>query len=284
MPYESKFKPEDYLSVLDYEKPANVAHISQNVGCSRDTAKLNLSQLEREGKAKRIETLDVKENLWVKIMNNDFDLTNENIDKWTSTQFWEKDPTQSEELCKICLWVNWRNKTATIETVINDNSTPGDIFYGTCGRYKLQEDTDFAEFSEFFKDEIQPLLQKIGETYKEEWDGSNWYGYKEEFKGEDDYSINRIEEKLERVPTHDMECYFGLYGLFDTSNIEEAIVEALKEEDIDLVTADLNDENVMEQILDIVLSGNGDNYTLLMSNEDVESEIRDLQKKLREEA
>jgi hypothetical protein len=66
MPYEAKFKPEDFLNILDFTKPANVAFISSNVGCSRDTAKFNLGQLERDGKVKRVETMGVKESLWVR--------------------------------------------------------------------------------------------------------------------------------------------------------------------------------------------------------------------------
>jgi DeoR/GlpR family transcriptional regulator of sugar metabolism len=66
MPYEPRYKPEDILNVLDFNKPANVSYISQNVGCSRDTVKLNLAQLERDGKAKRIETMGVKESLWIR--------------------------------------------------------------------------------------------------------------------------------------------------------------------------------------------------------------------------
>jgi hypothetical protein len=66
MPYEAKFQPEDVLNVLDFNKPANVAYISQKVGCSRDTAKLNLTQLERDGKARKVETLGAKESLWIR--------------------------------------------------------------------------------------------------------------------------------------------------------------------------------------------------------------------------
>jgi predicted transcriptional regulator len=66
MPFESKFSPEDVLNVLDFTKPANVAYISSTVGCSRDTAKLNLAQLERDGMVKRIETLGAKESLWIR--------------------------------------------------------------------------------------------------------------------------------------------------------------------------------------------------------------------------
>jgi predicted transcriptional regulator len=66
MSYKQRFKPEDILNVLDYVKPSNIAYISSTVGCSRDTAKLNLTQLERDGKVKRVECHGVKESLWLR--------------------------------------------------------------------------------------------------------------------------------------------------------------------------------------------------------------------------
>jgi hypothetical protein len=67
MPYEPKYKPESFLEVLDNTKPTNLSYISKIVGCSRDVAKMNILQLEMLGKVKKVETLGVKENLWIKI-------------------------------------------------------------------------------------------------------------------------------------------------------------------------------------------------------------------------
>jgi len=67
MPYEPKYKPENFLEVLDNTKPTNLSYISKIVGCSRDVAKMNILQLEMLGKVKKVETLGVKENLWIKI-------------------------------------------------------------------------------------------------------------------------------------------------------------------------------------------------------------------------
>lgn len=46
------------------------SHIAEQVGCSRDIAKLNLTILEAAGKAKRVEALGVKETLWVRCDND----------------------------------------------------------------------------------------------------------------------------------------------------------------------------------------------------------------------
>jgi hypothetical protein len=66
MPYEARYTPKDVLDVLDYEKPTNISYISKKICCSRDVVKLNLAQLERDGKARRVDTLGVKESLWVR--------------------------------------------------------------------------------------------------------------------------------------------------------------------------------------------------------------------------
>jgi hypothetical protein len=67
MPYEAKYKPEDILNVLDYIKPANIPYIVEKIGCSRDIVKLNLERLEAAGKVRKVETLGVKESLWVRV-------------------------------------------------------------------------------------------------------------------------------------------------------------------------------------------------------------------------
>jgi hypothetical protein len=67
MPYEPKYKLENFLEVLDNTKPTNISYISKIVGCSRDIAKMNILQLEMLGKVKKVETLGVKESLWIKI-------------------------------------------------------------------------------------------------------------------------------------------------------------------------------------------------------------------------
>jgi hypothetical protein len=69
MPYEPRYKPEDVLNVLDFVKPTNIPYIVEQVGCSRDIAKINLERLEAAGKVKKVETLGVKESLWVRCDN-----------------------------------------------------------------------------------------------------------------------------------------------------------------------------------------------------------------------
>jgi len=67
MPYDPTYKPDDILAVLDTVKPANLNYISEQVGCSRPTAKTNLLILECQGKVKQLDSLGVKESLWLKL-------------------------------------------------------------------------------------------------------------------------------------------------------------------------------------------------------------------------
>ena len=63
------------------------------------------------------------------VENTDFALTNKNTEEWTESQFWESDPMQdNQSLCDIILWVNWEKKTVTVETMMNDNSIPGELY------------------------------------------------------------------------------------------------------------------------------------------------------------
>jgi hypothetical protein len=66
MPFESKYLPEDFLPVLDFTEPSNIAYIAEQVGCSRDVTKLNLAILEGTSRAKRVNVRGGKESLWVR--------------------------------------------------------------------------------------------------------------------------------------------------------------------------------------------------------------------------
>jgi hypothetical protein len=206
--------------------------------------------------------------------SSDFNLTNADIDTWEKAQFWELDPMQNNQnLCKICLWVNWEDKIVTIETVMNDNSVPGELWHGLCSRYKMADDTDFTEFAGFFSREIQPMLQKLGEGYKSEHDGHNWKGHLN-----DGELVFEISEKLETAPKHDMIYFIGLLDLYGSVRI---IVRELKDVGIDIYTADFNDDEVVKKATEALTSFDGIDYKLL--NTDVQEELKTLQKELNEE-
>ena len=206
--------------------------------------------------------------------SGDFNLTNADIGDWEKAQFWECDPMQdNQRLCKICLWVNWEEKTAAIETVMNVDSVPGELWHGICSRFKMSDDTDFTEFAGFFKEEVQPMLKKLGEGFELQHDGHNWKGYLS-----DEELQYAVSEKLEEAPKHDMRYFVGLLDLYGSVS---AIVKELADAGIDLYTANLDDETVIAKATRVLTSFDGIDYKLL--NTDVQEELKALQRELNEE-
>lgn len=210
-----------------------------------------------------------------------FELTNKNVEEWERAQFWESDPMQqSQSLCRIILYVYMEEKTANVDTQMKTNSTDGAVWHGLALEFRLPEDTDFTEFPEFFEEEVQPLLQKIGEGFESEWDGSNLKG---RFTEEAQESIWELQQPLEgaNVPTHDMKYYFSLRDLYGESG-SHTIEDDLEAEGIDLLTADLNNDGVMSLAVETVTWGDGVEYKLI--DVDVEAELREIQAELQEES
>lgn len=108
--------------------------------------------------------------------NDDFRLTNKDADKWNRAQFLERDPMQPEQLCRICLWIDWRNKTCEVVTVMHTNSYPCELHNNVCTRLDLPQDTDFTQFSKYLKEEIVPILDKLHAGFDHYYNGSNWCG------------------------------------------------------------------------------------------------------------
>ncbi len=207
-----------------------------------------------------------------------FDLKNENVENWEKAEFWEYDPMLSERgICSIILYVDWESEEVTVETQLHTNGTSDRVWNILASEFSLPEDTDFTEFPAFFEDEIKPILQKIGEGFESEWDGSNWKG---EFTDEANQLLWNLDQKLMEAPKHDMVYYFSLRDLYEYDGISQ-IKSDLKAEGIDLLTADLNDEGVMSLAVEIVTSGEDYDYKLI--NADVEDELREIQKELQEE-
>jgi hypothetical protein len=212
--------------------------------------------------------------------NTDFELTNENIENWEKAEFWESDPMQdNSELCSIILYVNWEKKTATVETQMDTNTIDGAVWNGLASEYSIAEDTDFKQFPEFYKEKIQPLLQKIGEGFESEWDGSNWKGKFNDECGELNEKVDTL--LREDTPKHDMIYYFSLRDSYETGGMSQ-LVDDLKSEGVDILTADLSDKDVMEKAVNAVTWNEGSDYKLV--DVDVEDELKDIQRELQEEA
>ena len=206
-----------------------------------------------------------------------FELINKDIDNWTRTQFWERDSMQSEQLCRICLWVDWRDETCEVETVMHTNSYPVELHNGVCSRFNLPQDTDFTEFPKFLREEIISILDKLHVGFDHYWNGSNWRGSFDDDVRDLQWTL---EQALQGAPTHDMQYYLSLRDLYGDSG-SHTIVSDLKEEGIDLSTADLDNDGVMSLAVEIVTYGDDSDYKLI--GVDVEDELRNMQKELQEE-
>lgn len=209
---------------------------------------------------------------------SDFDLTNENVDSWEKAEFWEYDPMLTEHgICSIILYIDWESKKVTVETQMHTNSTSMRVWNGLASDFSLPEDTDFEQFAEFYRDEIQPILQKIGEGFESEWDGSNWKG---RFSEEAHSLLWSLDQKLEESPKHDMCYYLSLRDSYEYGGISQ-LKSDLETDGIDILTADLDNKEIMETAVNAVTWNDGSEYKLI--DVDVEVELREIQKELQEE-
>lgn len=207
---------------------------------------------------------------------SDFELVNKDVEEWERAQFWESDPMQNnQELCEIVLWINWENKTATVETIMKDNSIPGELYHGLASAPTIPTDTDFTRFAKYYDEKIKTILQTIGEGFEAEWNGSNWIGT----FNHDEALNEKLDQLLCDSPTHDMIAYFSLIDSYGGS--KNRIISDLGAEGIDLKTATLDDDGIMSLAVEIVTYGDGSDYKLI--DVDVEDELKDIQKELQEE-
>jgi hypothetical protein len=211
--------------------------------------------------------------------NTDFALKNEN-EEWEKAEFWEADPMQSEPaLCDIILYVNWEEKTATVETRMKTNSTNGAVWNGLASEFTIPEDTDFEEFAEHYKENIQPLLQEIGAKFESFWDGSNWKG-RFIFENVDAYGEwSKIENVLLDSPKHDKYYYFDVRDSFQSYS---DIIDLLGYSNINFMDSDLDNDAVLDNIIDAL--ENEDVVYVNHSREDYRTELKLMQETLKEEA
>lgn len=212
--------------------------------------------------------------------NTDFALKNENAEEWEKAEFWEADPMQqNQSICDIILYVNWEEKTANVETRMKTNSTDGAVWNGLASEFTIPEDTDFEEFAEHYKENIQPLLQEIGAKFESFWDGSNWKG-RFIFENVDAYGEwSKIENVLLDSPKHDKYYYFDVRDGFQRYS---DIIDLLGYSNINFMDSDLDNDAVLDNIIDAL--ENEDVVYVNHSREDYRTELKLMQETLKEEA
>lgn len=66
MTFEQKYCDQDFLGVLDTEKPQVATYITERVGCGRSTALRKMAELEAKGLVKRID-IEGGFKSWIKV-------------------------------------------------------------------------------------------------------------------------------------------------------------------------------------------------------------------------
>jgi hypothetical protein len=116
----------------------------------------------------------------------------------------------------------------------------------------------------------------MGKSFDTRFDGSNLLGY----FAEDTYRIeNEIYHVLEQAPRHQIGCYWNITDLYNGDYME--IKKALDSEDIDILTADLDDEDTIKKIIEVLTFGDGNDFVLmcLIDHYDIaniQSQIREI--------
>lgn len=204
-----------------------------------------------------------------------FELVNTGIEKWTDIQFVESDPYQENQTqCEIVLCVDWEAENVVVETRMQTFSTPMREWNKLNQCFRLPEMVDASNFLEHYNRKIKPLLQARGETFESYFDGSNWKG-RFESDEDNDQSIDEadidIQDACDKSPEHDKSIFFSIGGSFDNYS---DIIDILEYENIDFMTADLEDEKVVDSIMSELT----DEYIFL--NTDNQEELKSIRESI----
>jgi hypothetical protein len=206
--------------------------------------------------------------------DNGFELTNEPTEN--EAEFVESDPYRTEALADIVLYVDWESKEATVDTRYRNGSTSKRVWDKLAYEFTLPANVDAVQFPEFYKEHVQPLLQKMGQNFEIDWNGSNFVG---QFTDDDDHELNymgEIEEVLKGAPEHSRYVYFDVGESFQFySDIIEMLAPG-----IDFLTIDLTN---MENVKKIREQLEADDYLYVESDEDVQNDLQRMQKAILEE-
>jgi len=192
-----------------------------------------------------------------KMIQDNFELVNDNIENWTDVEFVESDPYQCNQAqCEIVLCVDWENKSSTVETRERVNSTPMREYHKIDQCFRLPENVDASAFKKYYDEKIKPILQERGEHFEIIWNGQNNVGSFQDEDDEDEYwrrnGVNmesdvEIADMCTAAPEHDKIAYFSIGESFVDY---EDIIEYAKGADIDFMTCDFNDQEIVEKIME----------------------------------
>ena len=190
-------------------------------------------------------------------MTTKFELVNKDIEKWTDVWFVESDPYQNNQArSEIVLCVDWEEQSCTVETRERTNSTAMREYHKIDQAFTLPVNVDASAFKEYYDKKIKPLLRVRGERFEIIWDGHNSVGTFTDENEEDEYFRARgsnmeadidISDLCRDAPEHDKFIYFSIGESF--SDYED-IIDYAAGADIDFMTCDFSDSNVVQKIID----------------------------------
>jgi hypothetical protein len=200
-------------------------------------------------------------------MKMTFELTNEGSEKWIDIEFVESDPCQdNQKVCEIVLCVDWGAQNAVVETRMDTNYFLMRELNKLDQCVTLPKKIDASLFVEYYNKTIKPLLEERGKKFESYWDGSNLVGRFQTDEDDDrffDETEINIQDACDKAPEHDKYIYFSIG---DSLDYYSDIIDILECADIDFMTADLEDDSVIELIMDRLNGGecvflNNDNKT-----------------------
>ena len=202
-----------------------------------------------------------------------------------STEWVEIDPFNHDQLCQIILHVDWETEEAEIRTEYNTGSMDYRTYMHMASEWNLPYDTDAGEFKNFYNEKIRPIILKMSNFFDVYWDGSNHRGkftsgqtdpdgYDTYNPLDDEFDIHNL---LLDAPRYDAYVFFDVAESFQ--NYED-IIDELRYDNIEFMSVDLDDDNVIEKIRDSLESGE---YVYIMDDEQFKNDLKNIKEMILEE-
>lgn len=203
-------------------------------------------------------------------MTNNFSLNGAN--DWGAIEFWSPDSSQGYEvMCNIYLGIDYLNRTAQIVACELRDDLPSEEGYQVVSWSLVPEDTDFSLFGKFYAKEILPMLQSLpADTNPDTYD-----------------LAEEIEYLCEHAPKHTLKYAIDVRSAYDDDL--DMLAQALTDDGIDILTADLENEGILTRIINVIEMGDvilidtqlGE---MRLSRAEYRSQLQEIQAELREVA
>jgi len=213
-----------------------------------------------------------------------FRLTNSDSADWKPDEFIVIDTDIPKQLHNIVLTVRWDAKTATVSTLsAHMRSTINDIF-GNSITFKLPFNVDAHKFPEYFKTQVQPVLEEMVKSWKGGFLRLDRFGYfdfgesiGERGQKEQEFYV-KIQDLLRAAPRHEGMYFWSLSEVYPTPGDLFLKLDSFA---IDLVETNLYDPEKVEAIRTVLekdctylINDETFKYELILSQEKVDYSVK----------